>query len=187
MGHDRTQQGTPDLFSAPSFGGPSPPATKPVTSVPERRHILPKALPNAVKHLTDRELDLLIAASLDEAKRRGRSPTGVQVDEPRPKRSPPPDKSSPRRQVEAATVSLTRGQVNAVRAAAKAGVKPSMIARQFRISQSDVRKVLASDARGGFPRGGWQRSFDRTIIVSKKNTNAIANTAKGSESVCVQL
>jgi hypothetical protein len=50
------------------------------------------------------------------------------------------------RQVEVVPVSLTRGQVNAVRAAAKAGIKPSVIARQFGISQSDVRKVLTSDA-----------------------------------------
>jgi hypothetical protein len=42
-------------------------------------------------------------------------------------------------------VSLTRGQINAVRAAFKAGIKPSLISRQFGISQSDVRKVLASD------------------------------------------
>jgi hypothetical protein len=35
----------------------------------------------------------------------------------------------------------------AVRAATKAGIKPSQIARQFGISQSDVRKVLASDGR----------------------------------------
>jgi hypothetical protein len=33
-----------------------------------------KHLPNAVKYLTDRELDLLITALLEEAKRRGRSP-----------------------------------------------------------------------------------------------------------------
>ena len=46
--------------------------------------------------------------------------------------------------MEAAAVSLTRGQINAVRAAAKAGIKPSVIARQFGISQSDVRKVLTS-------------------------------------------
>ena len=43
--------------------------------------------------------------------------------------------------------SLTKGQLNAVRAAFKAGVTPSAIARQFGISQSDVRKALASDAR----------------------------------------
>jgi hypothetical protein len=33
-----------------------------------------------------------------------------------------------------------------VRAAFKAGIKPSLIARQFSISQSDVKKVLAFDA-----------------------------------------
>jgi hypothetical protein len=43
---------------------------------------------------------------------------------------------------------LTRGQINAIRAAFKAGIKPSMIARQFGISQSDVRKALATDASG---------------------------------------
>jgi len=48
--------------------------------------------------------------------------------------------------VEVTTISLTRGEINAVRAALKAGVKPALIARQFGISQSDVRKVLASDA-----------------------------------------
>jgi len=40
---------------------------------------------------------------------------------------------------------LTRTQINAVRAAFKAGIKPSQIARQFGISQSDVRKVLMAD------------------------------------------
>ena len=37
-----------------------------------------------------------------------------------------------------------RGQLNAVRAARKAGITPSRIARQFGICQSNVRKVLAS-------------------------------------------
>src|SRR4029077_4140143 len=40
---------------------------------------------------------------------------------------------------------LTPGKLNAVRAAFKAGLKPSQIARQFRISHSDVRKALTSD------------------------------------------
>ena len=48
--------------------------------------------------------------------------------------------------VEVATTSLTRGQFNAVRSAFKAGVTPSRIARQFGLSQSDVRKALASEA-----------------------------------------
>jgi hypothetical protein len=76
MGQDR-KQATSDLFSTAPFGETSPLATKPVSSAePERRHILPKDLPNAIKHLTDQELDSLIAASLEEAKRRGRAPAG---------------------------------------------------------------------------------------------------------------
>jgi hypothetical protein len=43
--------------------------------------------------------------------------------------------------------SLTTGKLNAVRAAFKTGVKPSAIARQFGISQSDVRKALAEGTR----------------------------------------
>jgi hypothetical protein len=40
---------------------------------------------------------------------------------------------------------LAQGKLNAVRAAFKAGVKPSRITREFGISQSDVRKALAGD------------------------------------------
>jgi transposase-like protein len=40
---------------------------------------------------------------------------------------------------------MVKIQVNAVRAAFKAGITPSRIARQFEISQSNVRKALASD------------------------------------------
>jgi hypothetical protein len=149
MGRDRNQQATPDLFSmAASVRQPSlPPRAKQVSSGQKRRHVLPNDLPNAVKHLDDRELDLLITASLEEAKRRGRLLPTVQAnkpDEPAQKQLSPITKSSPRRLVGAAPVSLTRGQLNAVRAAAKAGIKPSVIARQFGISQADVRKVLTS-------------------------------------------
>jgi predicted DNA binding protein len=117
--------------------GASSPQVAPTKAVAEEvshRHILPNDLPNAVKHLTDTELDLLITAALEEAKRRGRNPSD------QPKRSSSNDRK------ELATVSLTRGQVNAVRAAFKAGITPSRIARQFGISQSDVKKVLARHA-----------------------------------------
>ena len=40
---------------------------------------------------------------------------------------------------------LPQGKLNAIRAAFKAGFTPSRIARQFRISKSDVKKALASD------------------------------------------
>jgi predicted DNA binding protein len=102
--------------------------------------VLPKDLPKSLKHLTDRELEVLITAAVEEAKRRGRAPPIGLVDESIPKRSPRTEHTH-----QEEVMSLTRGQINAVRAAFKAGIKPSLIARQFGLSQSDVRKVLASD------------------------------------------
>jgi hypothetical protein len=145
MARDHSQHATPDLFSTDMVRDASSPPTKQVSPTPAERHVLPKDLPNAVKHLTDRELDLLIAVSIDEAKRRGRLLSSTQPKAPDgsiPKRSSSRDKG----QAELAKVSLTRSQVNAVRAAFKAGITPSRIARQFGLSQSDVRKVLASGA-----------------------------------------
>ena len=132
----------PDLLSvAPSESLP-PPSIKRVSLMAKPtdeaaaayspRHVLPKDLPNALKHLRDEELDRLLAAALAEAKRRGR-------------RSSPTDKPSPKRKVDGVAVSLTRGQLNAVRAAFKAGITPSRIARQFGLSRSDVRNALAID------------------------------------------
>jgi hypothetical protein len=144
MGRDRTHQATPDLFSTDMVRDASLPPTRRGLCHGRSNHVLPNDLPNAVKYLTDRELDLLITASVEEAKRRGRLLPSIQpnsTDESVRKQSPSKDQ----RQAEVAKVSLTRGQVNAVRAALKAGIKPSQIARQFGISQSDVRKVLASD------------------------------------------
>src|SRR5271165_6995453 len=146
MARDRNQHATPDLFSTasvrPSIKQLS--ATEAAADATSPRHVLPRDLPNAVKHLTDRELDLLITAAVEEAKRRGRVRPSVQPNTPDElvaKRS----SSRGTRRAAVAMVSLTRGQVNAVRAALKAGIKPSQIARQFGISQSDVRQVLASD------------------------------------------
>ena len=95
------------------------------------RHVLPSDLSAAIKHLNDQELDQLQAAVTTELKRRGKKP--------------PLSDKTPSRRVEAAAVSLTPAKLNAVRAAFKAGVRPSKIAKQFGIPQSDVRKALASD------------------------------------------
>jgi predicted DNA-binding protein (UPF0251 family) len=62
-------------------------------------------------------------------------------------RSTTTEESPNRRQPEEPNVALTQGQVKAVRATFKAGITPTRIARQFGISQSDVRKVLASESR----------------------------------------
>jgi hypothetical protein len=93
---------------------------------------LPADLSNAIKQLGDQELDRLLAAVLAEQKRRGKE---FRVS----------DENSRKRKVETISVPLTQGKLNAVRAAFKAGVTPSRIARQFGISQSDVRKALAGD------------------------------------------
>jgi hypothetical protein len=139
---------TPDLFSAP----PTAPAAGP-SAVPKRkavpdnlalqpRHFLPKDLAGALRRLDDAEIDALLAAVSTEAERRGRR-------RPSPAKEKPVGDAKPQRRQEAAegAGSLTTGKLNAVRAAFKAGVKPSAIARQFGISQSDVRKALAQGAR----------------------------------------
>jgi hypothetical protein len=141
MASARTPSKTPDLFSSASALKPSaPPGNSPssslviaksVNNLSSPRHVLPRDLSPSVKHLEDRELDRLLSAVLAEQRERRR-------------RVPMPDDSSGKR-LEVAPIALTRGQINAVRAAFKAGVTPSRIARQFGLSQSDVRKALASD------------------------------------------
>ncbi len=153
MGRDRGKQTSPDLFSTGTVrdaSTPPPPATADDTAQPEpQRHVLPKNLRNAVKHLNDEELDLLHAATLEERKRRGRLRSNVETDSAQTsrhaKRLPIKDKISQRRRVNIAETTLTLGQKNAVRAAFRAGITPARIARQFGISKSNVRKALATD------------------------------------------
>jgi hypothetical protein len=127
-----TRSSTPDLFSHSSAAENSPAASAKITA--SSRRVLPADLPKALKQLDDQELDRLLAAVLDEQKRRGR-------------RLPASDEIARKRKVEVITATLTQGKLNAVRAAFKAGVTPSRIARQFGISQSDVRKALAGNRR----------------------------------------
>ena len=159
MPRGHTQHPTPDLFSeasapeappTPASQVSSPQAAAVDVAVSVRRYLLPKDLPNALKRLDDGELASLLVAALDEAKRRGKLPSGLAasaLDDPTPRGSRKGNKSSTVRPAHVAILSLTRGQVNAVRAAFKAGIAPSRIAREFGISQSEVRKLLASDAR----------------------------------------
>jgi hypothetical protein len=98
------------------------------------RHVLPSDLPTAIKHLDDQELNQLFAAVVAERLQRGM-------------KSPVPDKIPNKRSVEATAVSLTPGKLSAVRAAFKAGVTPTKIAKEFGLSQADVRSVIASDKR----------------------------------------
>jgi hypothetical protein len=135
MGRGPIHERASDLFSMTGVEGTSSAAANPVSSAQEPQHVLPKDLPGAVKHPSDEELDRLLAVTLAEAERRGR-------------RSSLTDKPSPKRKVEA-VVSLTRGQLNAVRAASQAGITPARIARQFGLSSSQVRSALATGASKG--------------------------------------
>ena len=153
MGRDHNRNETLDLFSSaadPSLKG----ASQAVARRSSRRPALPKDLPKTIRYLTDEALDWLLRVAIEEAKRRGRPmPTTVARPTSTPAGSSMPiaEQVTPRRRpmhkqaIGVAAVALARGQVNAVRAAFKAGVTPSRIARQFGLSKSDVRKALAAD------------------------------------------
>jgi len=145
----RPTETTPDLFSAlPTVTTAGPSAVPNGKAGPDglasqHRHLLPQDLAGALKRLDDEEIGALLAAVTTEAERRGRLP-------PSPAKEKPVADAKPQRRQETAedgAGSLTTGKLNAVRAAFKAGVKPSAIARQFGISRSDVRKALAQDTR----------------------------------------
>jgi len=116
LGSMKPAPSTPDLFAANPI-----PRTQPEADGKTAQPLLSKDLAGTLRHLDDVELDRLFAAVTDEAERRGRLP----------KAGP----ASTASRGEQTSVALTRGQLNAVRAAFKAGVKPSVISRQFGISQ----------------------------------------------------
>jgi predicted DNA-binding protein (UPF0251 family) len=160
----RTESPTSDdLFSAAAkkqdpaeMVAPQMPVSRDPSSSPPR-YLLPKDLSGALARLDSREIDSLLAALIDEAMRRGRlTPTLTAkllkatrgADEvPKARTVRPARPSRPQGANGDGAASLTVGQTNAVRAAFMAGIKPSTIARQFGVSQSAVRKALASDAR----------------------------------------
>jgi hypothetical protein len=125
----------PDLFSTASTGerdAPSAGASRNAPSTDKApRHVLPKDLANAVKHLTDPEFERLVSAVIAEQKRRGKPAVGAGTS------------TGPRKED---LTPLTTGTVKLVRAAFKAGVTPLQIARQFGMSRADVQRALSSQA-----------------------------------------
>jgi len=94
-------------------------------------YALPANLPSALSHLDDDQLDRLLAAVMAEQQRRGKTlPVTIET--------------SRKQRTKEVPTNLPLGKLNAVRAAFKAGVTPSRIARHFRISLSDVKLALAS-------------------------------------------
>ena|SRR2546422_1696777 len=134
MGNGSNPAIKPDLCSAqqlPDTLAASEPKSKNEPAVATSpSYALPTNLPSALRHLDNDQLDRLLSAVL--AERQARGGKRLTADEPSRKTS-----------IKEVAPPLAQGKLNAVRAAFKAGVTPSRIARQFGISQSDVRKALA--------------------------------------------
>ena len=125
-------QQSPDTPS-PSASEPKPPLrTDKPAAASSPSYALPTNLPSALRHLDNDQLERLLAAVIAELKQRGKnlSVSDETFRKQRTKEVAPP---------------LAQGKLNAVRAAFKAGVRPSRIAREFGIPHADVRKALASD------------------------------------------
>jgi hypothetical protein len=129
-----------DLFSAQRSPDTSPPSvdqpksthTDEPVAASSQSYALPQNLPSALSHLDDDQLDRLLAAVMAEQQRRGKTlPVTIET--------------SRKQRTKEVPTNLTLGKLNAVRAAFKAGVTPSRIARQFGVTLTDVRKALASD------------------------------------------
>ena len=145
MGRKPTPDQTPDLFSPQ--GGASPNEAAETSRRLSRQPALPKDLPRAIQHLPDIELDWLVRVAIEEAKRRGRPMPADAVGQRRPIRRQPHGKDKTRQEKIGQAAALTRGQMNAVQAAFKAGVPPRRIGRQFGLSQAQVRKALSIPER----------------------------------------
>ena len=104
------------------------------------RFALPSDLPGSLRHLDDAQLDALLRAVVEEARRRGR-PLGGEHAPPTASGTVKPaqaDGGKAKRQ----PLPLAPGQARLVRAAFEAGVKPAAIARQLRVSRAQVEQVL---------------------------------------------
>lgn len=128
----------PDLFAGARDEGEVPRATPPIPQT-----VLPADLPAALTRLPESDLKRLEEALAVELRRRNL------VTAPAARPAPEPENPKSKRKVIEQVgrdgsdgPTLTPGKVNAIRAAVKAGVKPSMIARQFGVSLAAIRKAL---------------------------------------------
>ena len=128
----------PDLFAGTRDEGAVPRAAPPVP-----RTVLPADLPAALTHLPESDLKRLEEALAVELRRRNL------VTAPAARGAPEPENPKSKRKVTGPVgrvasdgPALTSGKVNAIRAAVKAGVKPTVIARQFGVSLSAIKNAL---------------------------------------------
>ena len=138
---------TPDLFDIPiDEGVPTrlSSAASPEEHGDQRKLILPGDLAGTLRHLEDEQLDTLFRAVAVEAGRRERLPPQGQTERPARKGGRQANSSRARGSAQNEPKAIPHGQANLIRAAFKAGIKPTAISRQLGISQAVVRSVLAS-------------------------------------------
>lgn len=120
-----TSDSTPDFFGAAERS----PQYRRTSATPVVG--LPSDLAKALTLLSDEEIhQLSIAVARERARRRPPAPEVAPGKAPSPKQAPE------------APQPLTASRINVIRAAFKAGIKPSTIARQFGVSLSAVRQAL---------------------------------------------
>ncbi len=128
----------PDLFAGARDEG-SIPRTPP----PLPKTVLPANLPAALTSLPESDLRRLQEALAFEMRRRNlvAAPAVRSVPEPAIAKSKLKVIEPVSRQTGGGPT-LSQGKVNAIRAAVNAGIKPSIIARQFGVSLAAIRKAL---------------------------------------------
>ena len=144
---------SPEQPSADDSAATADSDSLPAEGTGQRRYLLPSDVPAALTHLEANEFDALLAAVVDEAKRRGRPTLDplaglvapvLSETEARQDRNAGLGGTKIAGSEGSRIPSLTIGQTNAVRAAFVAGIKPSTIARQFGLPQAAVKAALAA-------------------------------------------
>lgn len=111
------------------------------------RHLLPKDLTSALAGLSDTDLDQLLEAVLRESAQRGQKefrPISGKVEQVRGESAVPKKPSHrARNDLGSTSVSLNPTRINGIRAAFAAGVKLTVIARQFGVSLSTLKSILS--------------------------------------------
>ena len=107
------------------------------------RYVLPSDLSGSLRHLDDDQLDRLLRAVAEEARRRGRPADDEASVPPRSGSGKTPAAAPPvGGKTRARLRPIPPGQAKVIRAAFEAGVKPATIAREFRVSRAQVEQVV---------------------------------------------
>jgi hypothetical protein len=109
------------------------------------RVTLPKNLSETLRGLEDSELVTLLREVTTEAERRGvMKPVNTVAT---PKTASARKYQAPQSKSSGVSAELPAGKANLIKASYSAGMKPSAIARMFRLSQSVVNRVLDLPAK----------------------------------------